>query len=474
MPVEYDNSFNDFIELVRSEFEKNFPAQMSEGGYEYRFVTDVFKEHLVCRQGKKYYEVDFEKRGDDITFAEQKDWRTVKLSYVQEMMTGSFHDIMIISEFKGSFPDIPVFKDVNIKELTQGEKDPVFVTLPIGMANVKSGNNRYYDEAFLTEMEKQVQANKPIGLMGHLSSEERSFAFPAEAVHWVGTRRVKEYLLGKGYIPEGEPRARLQRYRATKKKIATSIDATADGVWDSKLEAYKMLSETLVLNQIDIAPADRAGISDLSAVPLLTTEMLEEAKKELVYIVKNPNQGNSNGNGNSKNIEYHTTEGTKMGEDAKTVQELKPSDISLLPEDVRAAIIQEYSKEIKTALGISEGNVVEELKKIRERDEQRERQAISNRIKEVSSTGDKAIKIDLVREMVVELVEARNPKNVEEVDKIYGEILEKESVKKALEMNLQDKMGPPQTTPIPGQKAAAAKDSKMKGTWFVLPEAREQ
>lgn len=371
-----------------------------------------------------------------------------------ELFSGGFQDVLLISEYQGVFPDIPVFSDIDVVELTSGDPKPLFVTLPIGKANAKSGNSRYYDEAFLTELERQVRDIKPIGLMGHLSEEQRAFAFPAEAVHWVGALRVKEYLLGKGYLPQGESRTRLQRYRATQKKIATSIDARGDGVWSEQLGAYKMIASSLVLNQIDIAPADRAGIADLSAVPLLTQEMAKESG----IIVVQP-------------ITVEKKEKRKMEEDEKKViQELKAKDANLLPEEVRAAIIQEYSKEIREALGLSEGNLVEVVRDIQKKDAEREKIAVHNRIVEITSTGDQAIKIEAVREMVVDLVEARNPKTVAEAEAAYAEILEKPSVKKALEMALQETMGPSQTTVIQGQ-ANTTSDDKMKGNWFVKTPA---
>jgi hypothetical protein len=367
-----------------------------------------------------------------------------------EEIKGHFQDILLITEFQGMMPDVPVFKDVDLQELTSGEANPIFVTLPIGKANSKSGNQRYYDEAFLVELEKQVQSNKPIGLMGHLPEDQRAFAFPTEAVHWVGTVRIKEYLLGKGYVPEGDARKRLQRYRATQKKIATSIDFRADGVWSEQLGAYKMLAPSLVLNQIDIAPADRAGIGDLSAVPLLTKEMISWDTGTIT-------------------VRKIVEEKKKVTEEEKkqAMLEMTAADASVLPDSVRTAIIQEYSKEIKEALGLTDGNILDAVKKIQQRDEEREKTAVTNRITEMATTGDKAIKIEAVREMVIDMVEAKNPKSVAEAEAAYAEILEKPSVKKALEMALQDSMGPSQTTgqqPQSGQKA----DDKMKGKWFVL------
>jgi len=371
-----------------------------------------------------------------------------------EELKGSFHDTLLISEFTGAFPEVPIFRDIDLRELTGGEDKPIFVTLPIGKANAKSGNQRFYDEAFITELEKQVRDNKPIGLMGHLSEDQRAFAFPAEAVHWIGTMRVKEYLIGKGYVPSGDSRNRLQRYRATQKKIATSIDARGDGVWSEQLGAYKMIASTLVLNQIDIAPADRAGISDLSAVPLLTQEMATQSGIIVVRPIK---------------------ESKKVTEEEKkqAMLEMTAADASVLPESVRAAIIQEYSKEIKEALGLTDGNILDAVKSIQAKDAAREKAAVSSRITEMATTGDKAIKIEAVREMVIDMVEAKNPLTVADAEKAYAEVLEKPSVKKALDLALQESMGPSQTTPVQQQTGTTAgTDPKMKGKWFVLPPSQ--
>jgi hypothetical protein len=375
-----------------------------------------------------------------------------------EVFSGIFQDTLLIAEFKGGMPDVPVYKDIDIQELTGGEEKPVFVTLPIGKANAKSGNQRYYDEAFLVELEKQVQELKPIGLMGHLSEDQRAFAFPAEAVHWIGTLRMKEYLLGKGYVPSGDSRQRLQRYRATQKKIATSIDARGDGVWSEQLGAYKMIASTLVLNQIDIAPADRAGIGDLSAVPLLTQEMVQ-----------------SDWNTGTITVRKIVEEKKKVTEEEKkqAMLEMTAADASVLPESVRAAIIQEYSREIKEALGLTDGNILDAVKSIQAKDAAREKAAVSSRISEMATTGDKAIKIEAVREMVIDMVEAKNPLTVAEAEKAYAEVLEKPSVKKALDLALQESMGPAQTTPVQNQSGnTAGTDPKMKGKWFTLSPAQ--
>src|SRR5690606_11477940 len=81
---------------------------------------------------------------------------------------GSFTDVMVVTELRGAYPNVPIAPDVDYDALIAGDPNPMFLTIPIRKANVTSGNKRYYDEAFLQELERQTLENKPIGLMGHL------------------------------------------------------------------------------------------------------------------------------------------------------------------------------------------------------------------------------------------------------------------------------------------------------------------
>ena len=447
--AEFDKSLNDFIDQVRREFEKAFPYVYNSATdmNSYFYVTDVFKDYLVCKSGEKYYEVSFTRKDDIFTFDPKDQWKAVKLSYVQEMMTGAFRDVMFITEFKGSYPEVKIFEDIDLQELTGGEKNPVFATLPIGMANVTSGNGRFYDDKFVTEQEKQVREKRPIGIMGHIPKDQRSTSFPAEAVHWVGTLRVNELLWGKGYFPDGEARKRLQRYKATKKKIATSIDASADGVWDNQLGAYRMIAETLDLKQIDIAPADRAGIGDLAAVPLITQEMLDE--RVSVYTVL-------------------PIRGDDMGKE-ETIREMTTADISLLPESVRNSIIASYSSDIKKALGLPESaDVSRAVQEMAQEKEKTAQKAVTLRITELLGDDTKGIKVPSVKGVVEQLVLAKSPKTIQEAESFYDEIVAGSHVQELLKMTVQESMGPSVTTPIPGQKLTPP----AGGKYFVHQETR--
>lgn len=357
---------------------------------------------------------------------------------------GQFADVMVISELRGAYPNVPIAVDVDYAALIAGDSEPTFVTLPIGKANVKSGNGRYYDESFLTELMRQTLESKPVGLMGHLSDAERATAFPQEALHWVGAIREGDVLWGKAYII-GEARDRVRRYKAAGKSIATSIDAYASGTWDESLQAYRMDPSTLRLNQIDLAPSDRAGIPALARVPLLTTEM--QTPTEPVEIQK------------ENTVDKLTV-----------ITEMTAEDARLLPEPVRQAVIATVATppEVATVATVREllgldakadvAGAIAEMKRVQA---EQAKAAVTNRITELVTDG---IKIETVRPLVTELVTARNPQTVAEVDAAYKAVSELESVKALLQARVVETMGPRQRTPVQGKSG--------QNKYFSIPEEK--
>jgi hypothetical protein len=361
---------------------------------------------------------------------------------------GMFSDVLVVTELRGSYPNVPISSDVDydglIAEDTRAGTQPVFLTVPIGKVGVTSGNRRHYDEAFVTELERQTLANKPVGLMGHLSETERATAFPAEAVHWVGAIRDGDTLWGKAYVVPGAVRDRIQRYKAQGKAIATSIDAFAEGIYDETLKAMRMVAKTLRLNQIDIAPADRAGIPDLAAVPFLTTEMDAASETE------------------------KQQESKKMPDKLEIIQELKREDARLLPDEVRAAILESVQtppevatvQEIRAALGVDDkADLTQVIREMRQKEAEQAKAAVTNRITELVTEG---VKVESVRGLVTELVNARNPQTADEAATAYQQVIEMQSVKDTLAATVQRTMGPRQTTPVAPQTG--------KAKYFQIPQ----
>lgn len=362
-----------------------------------------------------------------------------------EELTGPFVDVMHVAELRGNYPDVQPFADIDLAELTRGDSDPVFLTIPIGKANALSGNGRFYDEAFLAELERQVATVRPIGLMGHLTEEELGSAFPDEAIHWVGAQRVGELLWGKGYVPPGPARDRVRRYKATNKSLATSIFAKARGIWNKARGAFDMVAETLQLQQIDIGPADRVGIRDLASVPILTAEM--------------------QGAVTTGEPEEHD-EMDKL----QVINEMTAEDARLLPEAVRQAILAGQQEppevaqvqELRQALGVDEtADLVTAVSELRQAQETARQRAISDRISELAADAETGIKLAPVRAIVVEMVQLRNPQTVEEAETAYTAVAESERIQEMLKLNVQSAMGPNQRTRVQGQNGG--------GTIFKIP-----
>lgn len=360
--------------------------------------------------------------------------------------SGNFTDVVAVTELRGSYPNVPIASDVDYAGLIAGDAEPMFLTLPIGKVNAKSGNGRYYDEAWVKELERQALANKPIGLMGHLSPDERASAFPTEAIHWVGVAREQDLLWGKGYVPVGPVRDRIKRYKAQGKAIATSIDAFAEGVWEDGLGAYRMNAQSLRLNQIDLAPADRAGIPALASVPIVTTEMQDNQPGQ-------PPQ-----------------EFTEMDK-IQLIRELTPDDARLLPRPVRDAVIGEIRpapevatvQAIRETLGIdANADPVAAITEMRRVQDEQRKATVTGKITELVSAG---IKAEAMRPLITELITARNPATVADAESAYNTVVNSDSVKAMLAAHVVNTMGPAQGTPVQGQQG--------QNKYFKIPAQAE-
>lgn len=362
-------------------------------------------------------------------------------------ISGQFTDVVAIAELRGSYPNVPILPDIDYADLIAGDPDPLFVTLPVGKANVVSGNKRFYDAAWLQELERQIVELRPIGLMGHLSDAQRATEFPQESLHWVGAMAVDNVLWGKAYLaPNGPAKERLKRYKASGKSIATSIDALASGTWDESIQAYRMDAKTLKLGQIDLAPSDRAGVGALARVPMLTTEMAETHTTEVVEIAK---------------------ENPEMDR-LQVIQELTEADARLLPDPVRAAVLATVATPaevamvtaIRETLGLAPtADVAGHIAEMQRVQEEQAKAAVAGRIKELVNAG---IQLEDVRPIVTELIAAHHPATVEAAEAVYKTVAESESVKNLLAARVVETMGPKQRTPV---------QSKSGSKYFQIPAA---
>lgn len=162
-----------------------------------------------------------------------------------------------VGEFSGTFPDVPYAAGVDSAALTADDASPLFVTLPIARVGAESRNGLLYDDALVGQLEQQINAKRPGGIMGHISEKDRSTAFPVPDVYWVGAARHEDMLWGKGYVPPGKARDYIRRQKAIGGQIATSI--YGGGAFETNGQGARRLAK-FNLESLDLAPPDRAAL----------------------------------------------------------------------------------------------------------------------------------------------------------------------------------------------------------------------
>ncbi len=331
-------------------------------------------------------------------------------------------DVLVIGEFRGNPPDVPLFAGVDAKALTAGDDDPMFVTLPIAETDVESGNGRYYDASFVKVLAEQVREKRPGGIMGHLRTEDRDSAFPIPEGHWVGELMAGKTLWGKAYVPPGEFREYVRRLKASGAKLATSIYGTSEQEWMPERGLWRLVPETFDLESIDFAPPERAGISSLAVVPHITAEMAG-----------------------------HVERNDPMADKAEVIRELMAEDAVLLPETVRAAVVAasdpaKVIAEMRKTLGLDDkGDVIAAVSGLVAQVAELNKAAVeASIVAEVNG----AIKVEKARGVVLELVKARKPATVEAVKGVVAEVADSDPVKTLIQELVKDTMGEAQRRPL--------------------------
>lgn len=179
-----------------------------------------------------------------------------------------------VSEFRGSFPDIPTAAGVDMEALKATDSDPFFVSLPIvPKVGATSRNGLLYDESLADSIVAQINAKRPEGIFGHLRDDERSTAFPEPAAIWIGAARAGDQVWAKAYVPAGPARDRLKRLKATGGQIATSI--YGKGAYEPTATKGVRRLASFDLESLDFAPPARAALQN-GAHPVITAETTQE------------------------------------------------------------------------------------------------------------------------------------------------------------------------------------------------------
>jgi len=348
-------------------------------------------------------------------------------------------------EFSGSYPDVPTVDGVDMDELLKKglpdeDQFPFFVTLPIMIQQI-SGNRRNYDAAFQAEFLSQVINKRPVGNMGHIPDMEIDSAYPPSELNWVGAMNGADGMTwGKAYMAPGAARDHVRRLKATRSKICTSYMGWADQEWDDTLQAWVL--SNFVLEKIDLAPPERAGLPDLSVIPKVTTEMA----------------GGDPGDESEDSMNRE-----------EIIQAMTAADVALMP----AAVVETIQAQarggvaeigqvqaVREALGLDgQADIVKAVETLRDAVAQQAKAAIGAEIVRVVGELVKADdEAGTAKATVIELVQAAAPETVEAVKAAVEAVLGREHVKAMLQAYVLAEMGPAQRRPL-GQHAAGNGDN---------------
>jgi hypothetical protein len=217
----------------------------------------------------------------------------------------------VVSEMKSGVPDsvkVPLAKGVELKTLTEGDKNPMFVTLE-ALVEGESKNGRYYDRETIVSVAEQINQLKPDGYEGHLKDEDRAFKSPQAKTIWVGAKVYeiddKAHLFVKGYVlPYAkELKTYLRAAKAAAKRVSVSIYGTAKTVFDRVKNVKKIID--FQLESLDWARSGSAGIQTLGYLSIAREmkddepdsrtilEMFESVRSEVAEKLKGEFSGNT-------------------------------------------------------------------------------------------------------------------------------------------------------------------------------------
>ncbi len=372
------------------------------------------------------------------------------------------------TQFSGEYPQIPPMAGVDMGKITEGDSDPMFVTLKVAQAGAISGNKRVYDDGFVKSLEQQMVTKRPIANQGHIPDEHRATSYPQPAGYWVGVKRVGDTLWGKVYVPPASPMREIVRARkAQNATINTSIYGLGNQEYDPQRGVWKVTD--FELESVDFAPTERSGVPALATVPHITKELAvstqslavsheQAASGELVTEMIPDQEG------------HEESEMDKLD----VLKELTAADVQHLP----AAVVKAITEQSDAAKVLAElrkvfpeGDLVAGVTTLRQTIQAQNKAQveaalvaeIANQVLPNAKEGDgDDDPVKSARAMVREMVTP--PATVEAVAAAVKEVVTKAHVAAMLKRVVTSEMGPRQGSPVGGKQ----NDGESK--YFAIPK----
>lgn len=175
----------------------------------------------------------------------------------------------MVSELRGSYPDVPFAPGVDAEGIREDDANPMFVTLPLVKVGGVSRNGLHWQRAAVERVVAQINDKKPEGYLGHVPADKRATQFEFGKLRWVGAKLAEDGTAwAKAYVPKYAEDAR-DYFRLAKRTgafVGTSVYGMKgeDGLNDMTIES------------VDLGHPDRVANPVSVAVPMVTSEMTEE------------------------------------------------------------------------------------------------------------------------------------------------------------------------------------------------------
>lgn len=200
-----------------------------------------------------------------------------------------------ISEMAKNVEDFGVnvpITGIDIDALTEGDNDPMFITIEALNEGV-SANKVNYSREVIMEIAAKVNELKPDGYMGHIDDKDIQTKNPRSETIWLGATTAevngKLRMFIKGYVmPYAKDlKTYIKKAKAVKKSIAVSIFGAAQKTIDAINKVYNIVPNTFKLQSIDWARSAGAGVMTLGAFSVTkemaaTSELHLQPREEII------------------------------------------------------------------------------------------------------------------------------------------------------------------------------------------------
>jgi hypothetical protein len=175
----------------------------------------------------------------------------------------------MVSEFRGSVPDVPFAPGVDVDGLKADDPNPMFVTLPIVKVGATSQNGLKWERPDAEHLVTEINERRVEGNLGHTPIEKRSTEYKLPVIRWVGSMLDGDTVWAKGYIPQyaTDMREHIRLAKRANAKVGTSVYGRRGklGLRDMRLE------------DIDFGHDGRVSLEEAAAIPHITSEITSNA-----------------------------------------------------------------------------------------------------------------------------------------------------------------------------------------------------